>query len=507
MYDRCLFAIVLLFSSVTYSAPTLVSAQAEPAISDLTRINPWAQIAKTDLTYIYQTVKDNHPGAIDDQNPYFSHWLEQGYREGLARAEKATSLQDVTNSLSYFVAGFADGHFSIMFNQHANKLSWTGIGIEKQLQDYKVYYTAKQWKGSLPAVGAKLISCDNISVDTMMDEHILKYRFNSSQLNSRKVSYAKKLLIDDKVGEFNRPSHCVFEFNSEKNTFALNWQQIDTSELYDALTPVVLSSQFSIHQFKPNHYWVRLPNFYPSGDDEIKLQTMIAKLTTLRNASLVVFDVRGNGGGSSQWGQDLLSSLYGEDYIAQVMQEHPDNSYALWRASVQNHAYLVSLKPMLIRQFGADSDLTTSFLQTTVDMQQAIEKQQPLVKEASPDNNLKNHLIPQATSVAGIQKSLYQGKTILLTDKSCGSACLDFADVSLSVPKLIHAGQETSADTVYMDVRGLNLPSNLGAFSLAQKVYRDRERGHNQSYVPQYQFNGSMTDTKGLQTWVLSLLK
>jgi len=500
MHGKSLVILTLLisvFSSAVY-------AQAEPIKPVLAEANPWAQIAQTDLTYIYQTVKANHPGAIDDQNLYFSQWLEQGYREGLARAKKATSLQDVTNSLSYFVAGFADGHFGIAFNQHPDMQSWAGIGIEKQFQDYKVYYTAEDWGGRLPAVGAMLISCDNIAVDTMMNEHILKYRFNNNQLNARKVSYAKKLLIDDKIGEFTRPNSCVFESKGEQTAFSLHWQKIDRNDLYQTLTPVALPKEFSIDEFTPKHYWVRLPSFYPSGADETKLQAMVLALAGLRDAELVVFDVRGNGGGSSQWGQDLMSSLYGKAYIAQVMQNNPDNSYAMWRASEDNHAYLVSLKPMLIRQFGADSDITTSFLQTTLDMQQAIDNQQSLVKEALPNNS-------QALQAAAVnrhqaEKSLYQGRTILLTDKSCGSACLDFADLSLSIPQLIHAGQETSADTVYMDVRGINLPSKLGAFSLAQKVYRDRKRGHNQSFVPQYQFNGSMTDTQGLQHWVLSLI-
>ena len=93
---------------------------------------------------------------------------------------------------------------------------------------------------------------------------------------------------------------------------------------------------------------------------------------------------------------------------------------------------------------------------------------------------------------------------ILLTDLLCGSACLDFADIMLKLPGVIHAGQPTWADTVYMDIRSLALPSKLGSFSIPQKVYRNRIRGNNQPCEPkaEWTFEGDISNDTDVKTWL-----
>ena len=91
-----------------------------------------------------------------------------------------------------------------------------------------------------------------------------------------------------------------------------------------------------------------------------------------------------------------------------------------------------------------------------------------------------------------------------LTDAHCGSACLNLADVLLALPGVTHVGQETSVDTVYMDIRMLSLPSGVGEFSLAQKVYRNRPLGHNESYIPEIIYTDNIQDTPLLNRWFRS---
>src|SRR5690606_19351104 len=51
-----------------------------------------------------------------------------------------------------------------------------------------------------------------------------------------------------------------------------------------------------------------------------------------------------------------------------------------------------------------------------------------------------------------------QGRVYVLTDYGCASACLDAVDLFTALGA-VHVGQETSADTVYMDTRDETLPS------------------------------------------------
>ena len=53
-------------------------------------------------------------------------------------------------------------------------------------------------------------------------------------------------------------------------------------------------------------------------------------------------------------------------------------------------------------------------------------------------------------------------KIFLLTDGHCVSACLGFADRLLAIPGAVHIGSPISADSNYMEVRDIDLPSGIG---------------------------------------------
>lgn len=45
-------------------------------------------------------------------------------------------------------------------------------------------------------------------------------------------------------------------------------------------------------------------------------------------------------------------------------------------------------------------------------------------------------------------------------------------------------GKTTSADSLYMELRSIPVPSGKGFLNIPTKVYRNRPRGHNVPYVP-----------------------
>ncbi|HEY9133536.1 MAG TPA: hypothetical protein VIM98_17395, partial [Dyella sp.] len=69
----------------------------------------------------------------------------------------------------------------------------------------------------------------------------------------------------------------------------------------------------------------------------------------------------------------------------------------------------------------------------------------------------------------------------------------------------IQVGEETSADTLYMDIRQDTLPSGIGQLALAMKVYRGRPRGNNVPLHPTFVFPGAMSDTGALEKWIGTL--
>jgi hypothetical protein len=96
------------------------------------------------------------------------------------------------------------------------------------------------------------------------------------------------------------------------------------------------------------------------------------------------------------------------------------------------------------------------------------------------------------------------GVVYVLTDAACASACLDAVDLWRALGA-VHVGRKTSADTLYMELRSLRLPSGITGVSLPMKVYRNRSRGSNEPVVPVHSFEGDIADTAAVERWIKSL--
>ena len=93
----------------------------------------------------------------------------------------------------------------------------------------------------------------------------------------------------------------------------------------------------------------------------------------------------------------------------------------------------------------------------------------------------------------------------MLTDTTCGSACLDAMSLLARVPGVVHVGSVTAADTQYMEARSAPLPSGLATLVIPIKVYRGRVRPDGGYFTPAFRFEGLHWSDEALRTWVLSL--
>ena len=56
-----------------------------------------------------------------------------------------------------------------------------------------------------------------------------------------------------------------------------------------------------------------------------------------------------------------------------------------------------------------------------------------------------------------------------------------------------------------MEVRTEELPSGRAQVHLPMKVYRGRARGNNQTVRPDHEWTGEMSDTAGIEAWLVKL--
>ncbi len=329
-----------------------------------------------------------------------------------------------------------------------------------------------------------------------MNEDILPAIHNMTSLDSVKSTFANYLFKDDEIVP-HQYAKCVFAEGGVRKEFALQWNPIRRFDYFgevSAATPGA-SKHSSVTMATADTAWIHLPQFSPSEAEETELKKLPAQAAKVRGAAVVVFDLRGNGGGNSKWGTDVLESLYGKAYVDFLEQKQGSQEYAEYRVSEANAKHAEHYIAVNTRQFGADSGATRHAIDFAGRMRAALAGGAPFVRQSVE----KSAPAVAATAPAPLSKA----RAILLTDSGCVSSCLDFADAVLRLPNVKHVGETTGADTLFMEVRTVQLPSGLGDMVLAQKVFRGRQRGNNQPWVPSLHFDGQIGDTAKVKSWVL----
>lgn len=466
--------------------------------------NPWPAMAEVDLRFVHDTLKAQHPGPVDTENPAFNTWLEEGYARALERAREATSFEGWQHALMLYGNGFHDGHLRVSFSVAPVKNRWPGWTVALRDGKYGVTTAGAPVPPDAPAVGSEVLSCDGRALDVMLREDVLPYEGNGALESSR--THVAPLLFLDRGNPWRKlPERCTVREGGKTREVALTWRELDAADGRARAQTAAFGAPppFAIRDFGPGGVWVSLPIFYPTSPEvAASLKAAVARASEWHKRPFIVFDVRGNTGGSSQWGADILRNLYGADFTDALNDAAPkDTQYVEWRVSPENQRYIASLEPLLTEQFGKDSHIV-GFIHGISEGLAAAQKRgdvfyrEPDSDEAKPAGDAKKPHAPVPSPV--------KGRVFVLTDGKCASACLDFVDNALHYPGITHVGLPTSTDTPYMEIRSEKAPSGMAQLNFAIKVYRNRPRS-GVPLTPAHRFTGDISDTAALEKWVVGL--
>ena len=248
--------------------------------------------------------------------------------------------------------------------------------------------------------------------------------------------------------------------------------------------------------------WIRLPTF--SGDSANTARTMALAsamkqdIERIRNARLVVFDVRGNGGGNSANGSRLVSELW----TTGMRSQHGAPSEPIeiaWRASADNIAHWQRYADENAARGEVGKGNAANGRSVVNGLSQARARGDSLMTTRFRGRNPSTVRDPARTA----RPSLFPASVALLSDGTCASACLDFADEVLSMPGTSVLGADTGADGLLMEIRTAPLPSGLMSIAVPMKAYVNRKRGYLEAYKADVRFDGPWTDEAVIK-WVLS---
>lgn len=451
----------------------------------------WRQLTAADVEAAYGILANNHPGATPAAaDTAFRRTLALAGEAARARAQRVNSYEGWLATLRAFAAAFSDPHIMLQTRLSVGSVRWPGLVVGRQGSATVVVSRDSAWP-DVPGAGARLVSCDGADVERLSRERLGVYR-GTWDIASQQVRNTPFLLVDDGNPFLPPLSRCAFREETGEREVALQWRSVGAAALQERLRAAapIGRAGFGVRRVGDG-WWIGLQALTDRSKDV--LDSVAAHLEAIHGAPWVVVDVRGNGGGNSAWGVRLAGQLVGEARVSQAMRR-AEREFAgplcgtSWRASAAVEETLESY----IRNQGPGTGQWRRDLDSVRAARAAGRELGPMPRPCPP-------------AAAGTEGELppprMTGRLLLLTDHACFSSCLLLAGLF----RLIGAtqlGEATDFSTRYMEVRGLPLPSGLGAFATLQKVAFGAPARLG-PFDPDVPYPGPIDDTGALERWVV----
>lgn len=455
----------------------------------------YGSVAADDLQQMRDALFQGHPAALDGADDKFFSCLENGYAGAIELARKAKTKADVLAVDRFFANCLLDSHVAVFTqDQVLTPPLWAGWTMDFDGESFYVANTATAWPGDLPPLGGKVVECDGEPVKAVLAEHFAPFIDGREALDASWVTVAKFATLETelvpRLPQY-RIESCDVLHDGHLRRYSLTWN-VDTSQHVKSFVRPV---SFSVERLENDIFWVTLPTFQLSRIQVSEFERVLRELTTVGSSSAVVFDVRGNSGGDSLLAEKLLRSLYGNIPVTIAHERISRNTYADWRvSSIAVQELTIRLDALdRVGRHGDPTYLATQELREL--MEKAFASKTQWVRQPNAPDAMDT---PDSTG--------FDGRLAILTDASCGSACLNFVELSRNLPGALHLGKPTDADTNYLDITEVTLPSGF-RFRLPLKIWRNRPRKSNEPLIPHVIYKGPMTDQTKVREWVSENLR
>jgi hypothetical protein len=171
-------------------------------------------------------------------------------------------------------------------------------------------------------------------------------------------------------------------------------------------------SKFSISEPSNDVAWITLPTFAVSSEQEKDFGELVKQLLDLQTIKYIIFDLRGNQGGNSDYGNQIINALFGEEEAQQKKCLYNKKVFVDWRASQGNLEHISSLLMTYPN---------SQWLQRVKEgLKESLERGDSFYSEYSYDTCRPSKNINS--------ESEFDFKVIVITDHFNVSAALDFID-------------------------------------------------------------------------------
>lgn len=482
-------------------------AQTQPAApAKPTTAGGWRALALADLDAAAQLLRDHSPIPFDKENPKSLVWLEEGLKRVKARVPEIQGEADWFYVLSMYGYGFNDPHVGFNVVGELPPAQWPGFIAAAKGRD-AVVVVRDEGDPDAPAIGSVIRRCDGRLLSALTEERVfpvLHYR----DLPADQRRAVSRLFLHRPNALLPATKRCTtISADGTEREFTLRWRGLpaDRSAWMDKYRAAATgpATQWGVTEPAPGVFWIGVPTFSSGPDTAPKLDALVKAVAErgdeMRKARAIVIDTRGNGGGNSAWADKLAEAIFGRA----VLRANPapdDRSGVDWRASRGNAVYWRKWAEQMKAEFGEENYRRA--LRYAERFEAHADDPMPLFRDGAAEVGVGGGL----TTKRPRGDSPFAARVYFLSNGSCGSSCLNFADRVLFVPGVRLVGLATSGDGLLMDVRNETLPSGLARLVIPQKVARGRGRGAMEVYLPDVAYDGPWDDAS-TRRWTLDLVE
>lgn len=446
------------------------------------KVEDWRALTTTDLAAAAEMIRENHPAMTAELGDQvfidrFNHQLSVAEQ----RAKQVVNAAGMTGVMKGFAAGLGDEHIYWSADLPETPMFWPGFLVYLHQQKWQVLTTNTEG----PVNGAILTGCDNETTEQLMARR-LQFRVSDPEVITQYLRYGHRLLLDD-GNPFNpRPVKCHFSHQGKTLSHRLHWQPLDPEQrkaIFSTLPKRMAEAGYGIEPLADG-WWIRLGGMTKEAEQVInQAQSLSAKLAT---APYVLVDVRGNGGGSSYFGERLVQLLSATDSSVEKTSHLPEGCDSVWRVSKNNLATLL----YYAEKFPFYREQALSLASK---MQLAVTQNKAFTRDVSD--------CQQASAKSSQSKVQFKQKVVILTDTSCFSSCLLMVEL-FRQHGAVQVGLPTNAVTRYMEVKETLLPSGIARFSTLQAVGFHLPLRYG-PFLPNIPLNVDISDEAGIKKWFL----
>lgn len=250
---------------------------------------------------------------------------------------------------------------------------------------------------------------------------------DSNFLSNLNNAYASSKAKIDQYKDIKKVQKAITEFvdSFEDTHLQVRWVDGHSRKKTDT------TRKFCISALADDIVWVTLPTFQITADQSKDFERLLRDIATLQAKKYIIFDLRGNQGGNSDYGSQVIDALFGAECADHKRCLYNKNVYVDWRASPDNLSHISSL----ITKFPDNQWL------------QKIER--GLESSLKYGHKLYRESFAKLCTPKPHPNKIM--KIIVITDATNVSAALDFIDELRMMPtNIILIGQKTKADRLWV---------------------------------------------------------